>query len=195
MQWSDIGEWVGKAAPLVGGLLGGPVGATVGGLVASALGVKDDPDEVAKALKSDPQALIKIKRMENEQELKLREMSYQAEQKQLSEINQTMRVEAQVDDKYVRRWRPTFGYAMTATWSLIVFTIFFCVIYTTIVHPQQLVDVVKALGSLVVDITLLFGIPMTVLGVSVKKRSDDKKVQSGIPPVPLVNKIAGIFQK
>lgn len=195
MQWSDIGKWVGKAAPLVGGLLGGPVGATVGGLVASALGVKDDPDEVAKALKSDPQALIKIKRMENEQELKLREMSYEAEQKQLSEINQTMRVEAQVDDKYVRRWRPTFGYAMTATWSLIVFTIFFCVIYTTIVHPQQLVEVVKALGALVVDITLLFGIPMTVLGVSVKKRSDDKKIQSGIPSIPLVNKIKGLLQK
>ena len=34
----------------------------------------------------------------------------------LSEVNRSLRVEAQSQDAYVRRWRPTFGYAVAAAW-------------------------------------------------------------------------------
>ena len=61
MNWSDIGNIVGKAAPIVGTLLGGPAGAAVGALVASALNVSNDPDSVNSALAASPDALVRIK--------------------------------------------------------------------------------------------------------------------------------------
>ncbi|MDR0480130.1 MAG: hypothetical protein LBH31_10100, partial [Burkholderiaceae bacterium] len=64
MQWRDIAGVVGKAAPLVGGLLGGPASAAVGGLVAATLGVEASPDAVSAALLADPQAALKIKELE-----------------------------------------------------------------------------------------------------------------------------------
>ena len=38
MDWKDIAGTVGKAAPLLGTLLGGRAGAAVGSIIASALG-------------------------------------------------------------------------------------------------------------------------------------------------------------
>jgi len=72
MKWSDISGLVGKAAPLIGTVLGGPAGATVGAMVASALGVDAEPDAVAKAIQADPQAAVKLKQLqlENEQDLR-----------------------------------------------------------------------------------------------------------------------------
>jgi len=60
MNWSDIGTMVGKAAPMVGTLLGGPAGAAVGALVASALNVPNDPNAVNAALSTNPEALVKV---------------------------------------------------------------------------------------------------------------------------------------
>ncbi|WP_258292100.1 hypothetical protein, partial [Escherichia marmotae] len=64
MEWKDIAGIVGKAAPIVGGLIGGPAGAAVGGLVASALGTEATPDAISRALETDPQAAVKLKELE-----------------------------------------------------------------------------------------------------------------------------------
>ena len=37
MDWKDVAGVVGKAAPILGGILGGPAGAAVGSLVARRL--------------------------------------------------------------------------------------------------------------------------------------------------------------
>lgn len=65
MKWTDVKDFLGNAAPVVGGLLGGKAGEAVGGLIASALGVEDKPDAVIDALKANPEAIIKIKELEN----------------------------------------------------------------------------------------------------------------------------------
>ena len=49
MDWKDIAGTVGKAAPLLGTLLGGPAGGAVGAIIASALGTGGSADEVAQA--------------------------------------------------------------------------------------------------------------------------------------------------
>lgn len=64
MKWSDITEVVGKAAPLIGSVIGGPAGAGVGALVASALGVENTPEAVQAAL-GNPDALVKLKEIES----------------------------------------------------------------------------------------------------------------------------------
>ena len=66
MNWKDISGFIGKSAPILGTVLGGPTGAVVGALVASALGVENDPDSVINALQKDPSLAIKLKQIENE---------------------------------------------------------------------------------------------------------------------------------
>lgn len=64
MSWSDIANVVGKAAPLIGSVIGGPAGAGVGAMVASALGVENTPEAVQAAL-GNPDNIIKLKEIES----------------------------------------------------------------------------------------------------------------------------------
>ena len=64
MDWSDLGKAIAGFAPLLGGVVGGPAGAGIGSIIASAFGVEDEPDAIAKAIASDPEAAIKLKKIE-----------------------------------------------------------------------------------------------------------------------------------
>ena len=86
MQWKDVGNVIGKAAPLIGTLLGGPAGGAVGAMVASALGVKNDKQAVIDALKTDPQALVKIKELEMKHQEELQRLALQKGQLDLQEL-------------------------------------------------------------------------------------------------------------
>lgn len=79
MNWSDIGNILGKSAPMVGSLLGGPAGAAVGALVASALGVTSDPDAVNSALAADPEALVKVQELQLNAKVQLQQLAVQIE--------------------------------------------------------------------------------------------------------------------
>jgi hypothetical protein len=79
MNWSDIGSIIGKSAPLVGTLLGGPAGAAVGALVANALGVNSDPDAVNSALASDPEAMVKLQELQLNAKVQLEQLAVQIE--------------------------------------------------------------------------------------------------------------------
>lgn len=88
----------------------------------------------------------------------------------LSEINQTIRAEVASQDKYVRRMRPTFGYLMALTWSAQMFGIAYIIIFDT----DRAGIVMAAMGSL----SAIWGIGLSVLGIYVYKRSDDKRLIS-----------------
>lgn len=77
MNWSDIGGIIGKSAPLVGTLLGGPAGAAVGALVANALGVNSDPDAVNSALANDPDAYAKVVELQLNAKVELERLTVQ----------------------------------------------------------------------------------------------------------------------
>lgn len=66
MDWKDIGKAIGKFAPMVGTVIGGPAGAAVGSLVSTVLGVENEPDAIHKALQVDPEAAIKLQSLQNE---------------------------------------------------------------------------------------------------------------------------------
>jgi hypothetical protein len=97
MDWKDIAGVVGKAAPILGTLLGGPAGAAVGGLVASALGVGSTPDEIQHAIATDPEAALKLATLEIENKIKLQQMVYDHADK-LIEAG-TLGIQADVDDR------------------------------------------------------------------------------------------------
>jgi hypothetical protein len=75
MNWDSISEIIGDAAPILGGLLGGPVGAGAGKLLATVLGVKPDPVSIKQAIANDPDAMAKIAKMELDYEVDLRELA------------------------------------------------------------------------------------------------------------------------
>lgn len=83
MNWSDIGNVVGRAAPMVGTLLGGPAGAAVGALVASALNVPNDPESVNAALASNPDALAKVTELQLNAKVQLQQLAVTAENNRL----------------------------------------------------------------------------------------------------------------
>jgi hypothetical protein len=84
----------------------------------------------------------------------------------LAQINQTFRTEVASEDAYVRRWRPTFGYAMAATWTATMGAIAWAIV----TEPAQAPTIITAL----VNTSPIWGVALAVLGVSVVKRSHDK---------------------
>lgn len=83
MNWSDIGNMVGRAAPIVGTLLGGPAGAAVGALVASVLNVPNDPDSVNAALAANPEALARVQELQINARVQLEQLAVTAESNRL----------------------------------------------------------------------------------------------------------------
>jgi hypothetical protein len=106
MDWKDIAGAVGKAAPLLGTLLGGPAGAAVGGLIASALGTASDPAEVQAAMAS-PDALVKLREIEATNRVRLQELAF-ANAEALAKTAAADRADARQMQVQLRSWIPGF---------------------------------------------------------------------------------------
>ncbi|MFM2590052.1 3TM-type holin [Vibrio sp. TBV020] len=188
-MWDKVKSMIASAAPLVGGLIGGPVGGSVGALVAHTLGVENTPEAIEAELKSNPDALLKIKQMESDERIRLRELAYQhaelesAERKlALTEQHKLMKAELDSEDSYVRRWRPTFGYAVCAAWT----SLFFGIALLMLIHPEH----TEAAFTGAAKLTGLFSVALTVLGLNIHKRSQDKQVSSGVIPAGVLGSVA-----
>jgi hypothetical protein len=84
----------------------------------------------------------------------------------LAQINTSLRAEVSSEDWYVRRWRPTFGYAVAITWTATMGAVSWAIV----AEPAQSPTIIAAL----VNTSPIWGIALGVLGVSVVKRSHDK---------------------
>lgn len=174
MGWGDVKEFVGKAAPIVGGLLGGPAGGAVGALIAGALGVEDSPEAVTEALKGNPELIAKVRALELTHEQELRRLAIQSEAQRLAadtarlaEVNATMRAELASGDRFKSYWRPLYGYLSAITWTLQSLAI----VYVAIWKPAEAPEIIAAIAGL----TGMWGIALGVLGITVHQRSNDKK--------------------
>jgi hypothetical protein len=112
-MWDKVKDFIGGNAPVIGSLLGGPAGGAAGALVASWLGVENDPNKILEKLQTDPNAMIAIKQMESDERKQLRELQFQAEmaklkdqQHQHEQQQETIRTGDTAEDEYVRRTRP-----------------------------------------------------------------------------------------
>ena len=124
MDWKDVGKKIASAAPLLGGLLGGPPGAAVGTgirLLASALGLGEQettPDAIMGLLNTDPEALVAIKKMELENKVELRRLTIEetslylqdragARQREVDIVRTTGRKDVNL---YVLAWTVVLGF-------------------------------------------------------------------------------------
>lgn len=187
MKWKDIAGAVGAAAPLLGGLLGGPAGAAIGGIVSSALGVANEPNAVHQALQADPDALVKLREAEMQHERELRSMVISSEASRLESVNATMRAEAASGDRFVSRWRPLFGYVMAITWAAQMGAVAWTIIY----QPMDAPHVISAMASL----GTIWSVALAVVGVSVWNRSKDKAILAGANPNAGFHALGQLFGK
>lgn len=99
----------------------------------------------------------------------------------LSTIHETMRQELKSEDRFVRFWRPAFGYSVALSWMMNMATI--C--YVVASDNQRAPEIIEAL----VETTSLWGIALGVLGVSVVKSNQEKQ------PANASNALAKIVNK
>jgi len=195
MGWDDALHMVADAAPLLGKLLPIPGAGIAGDLIASAFGTKNDKESIAKALAADPNAYQKLKEIEMNNKAALQSQLIQAETQRLATINATMQAEMKSDDKYVRRWRPTFGYLVGATWFLQVALTSIAIIYVAMKAPENTTAIYGGIAEISGSMVVMWSIALSVLGVSVKQRSNDKALASGQAPTGIVGKITGLLSK
>ena len=69
----------------------------------------------------------------------------------------------------MRRMRPTFGYLMAVTWALQMGAVAYVMVFRT----AESHVVIEALGSL----GMIWTVGLSVLGIYVYKRSEDKKLR------------------
>lgn len=83
------------------------------------------------------------------------------------QVNESLRAEVASSDPYVRRMRPTFGYLMAITWTAQMLAIAYIIIFDTN-HASLVLNAVESLST-------IWGIALSVLGIYVYKRSDEKR--------------------
>lgn len=93
MNWDAVKSVVGKSAPLIGTLLGGPAGGAVATMVAGALGVEDTPDAISSALSSDPSAMLKIKELEFTHKVDLERLALEDTRARLADTQNARHIE------------------------------------------------------------------------------------------------------
>lgn len=152
--------------PTVVGLLAGKKAGNAAEVIsqtARALTGASTDDAALEALEGNPELMIKYKAAMNEHAATM----YAEETKRLEMVNETMRVEYENVDPYVRRMRPTFGYAMIFCMVLMFITSTGVMLFSSV---DKAIKVIIAYSSM--QWIIVAG--LAALGVYIKKRSDDK---------------------
>lgn len=93
------------------------------------------------------------------------------------QVNESLRAEIASDDAYVRRMRPTFGYIIAATWGAQMMAVAYVMVFDTI-QANMVINAMQSMGT-------IWTVGLSVLGIYVYKRSEEKKVLSP-PAAPTV---------
>lgn len=99
---------------------------------------------------------------------KMQELESAERQNSITQINESLRAEVASADPYVRRMRPTFGYIIAMTWAAQMFAIAYVIAFET-KQAALVINAVESLGT-------IWAIGLSVLGIYVYKRSEEKKV-------------------
>ena len=172
MKWSDVAPSIGKFAPILGTLIGGPAGAALGAVVASVLGVEATPSAVSEAMRINPDAAVKLQEIESNERVKLQEMAVQqaanemeAATKAAVSVNSTMQAEAASEHWPTYTWRPAIGFSVafnTAVSAILVVGIYGGVMFGAPAATAALATLPMVLASL----AAISATVMPILGIA-----------------------------
>lgn len=172
MKWSDIAETVGKFAPLMGSLLGGPPGAAVGALISKALGVENSPDAVKGAITSNPLIALKLAQIESDERIKLQAMLIELEQSRTAadveaagNVNKTMQSESGSEHWPAYSWRPFIGFAFGINMLFAGLTT--SAVYIAVMFGStSAADALSTLPSMIGALGAVNGAALPILGIA-----------------------------
>lgn len=147
---------------------------------------REDPAAAKAALQADPALVIQFQQHMRDVELAL----YQAESARLDIVNRSLQAEIVSGDAYVRRWRPTMGYALTFTWVVTMIGIMAAMVYAAVATPQWAGEIIGAVSTAIGAMTVMWSVALAVLGVGVTSRSKDKRIAAGQQPLGIVEALA-----
>jgi len=114
-DWKKVASTIADYAPMLSSLIPIPGAGIAGQLIASALGTKNNPKAIMKAIEIDPQAALKIAETESNNKTKLEEQMILAETMRIQTVNQTMRGEQKSEHWMQWSWRPFVGFIFGIT--------------------------------------------------------------------------------
>lgn len=171
MDWKDIAGVIGKTAPILGTLVGGPAGAAIGGIIGSILGTGSSPDAITNAIATDPQAALKLAQYESDNKVKLEAMAFAHADKLLdadiatvTAVNTTMQAETKGEHWPTYTWRPFNGFVV----GTMAFGCYFVLPLMHIPAPQ-----------IPTEVWLMFG---GILGVASWFRGKAQQAQAELTP-------------
>lgn len=116
---------------------------------------------------------------------RMTEIDAATERAAMAEINATMRQEL-VSGGWRGGWRPYWGYITGTAWGLQALAIVGCMIGAVVATLQGKTDAVTALltgaATLAGALSVQWTVALTVLGVAIRARTDDKARAAGAPP-------------
>jgi hypothetical protein len=171
--------------PLLMNVIGGALGQIDNPIAQKAAGALKEAQDALATGAISPEAQVEANRhLEAMTQLAQKERS-----DAIAQVNESLRAEVASSDPYVRRMRPTFGYLMAVTWAAQMLALAYVIIFDT-VHAAGVLNAIESLST-------IWGVALSVLGIYVYKRSDEKKGASPIihvqesaadaasaPPVP-----------
>jgi len=104
--------------------------------------------------------------------------------RRLAETNATMRAELNTASKFKSYWRPAFGWALLLTWTITMLSFIFVLAYVVISTPANMANVLSGIAQVMGPFSVMWGIALSVLGINISKRSQDKAITAGIKPPP-----------
>lgn len=146
-----------------------PGGAFVSGVIRDVLQCEDDPQVINQAIaNADSETLAKLKQLEIKYKDKLELEIERQETKRLQILNETMRVEYNSNDAYVRRARPTLIYTSCIISLLISGGVTYAI---TLGNTETAKNIEESAGFLIALVTAMWG----ACGLYTAKRSGDKR--------------------
>lgn len=126
ITWDNVKGLIGKGAPLIGSLIGGPAGGAVASMVASALGVEDTPSAIEAALKGDPDAMVKLKELELTHKTKLEELNLEDTRIRLADTQDARAAEvARMNAGGSNKFMYSLACLVVTSFLAVVFTVLF----------------------------------------------------------------------
>lgn len=101
---------------------------------------------------------------------KMKELENDIDKNTLVTIHETIRQELGAEDKFVRFWRPAFGYSVALAWFMTMFTICY-VIVTDKMNAEKIINAL-------VETTSLWSVALGVLGIQVVRSTPEKNLHN-----------------
>ena len=189
MEWKDITSVVGKAAPMLGTLVGGPAGAAIGGIIASVIGSESTPSAISEVLARDPEAAVKLAQIEADKSGKLAELvadqaraEIEAAAQAAAAVNATMQAEVASEHWQSYSWRPAIGFAVAV--DLVAAVVVVSVAYVGVIFFGKDVTSLQHVPGMVAALAGLVGVASPILGIASWFRG---KMQAD-PAIPTINR-------